>query len=304
MKSLVILAAGMWSRYGWGGLKQIDQFWPNGEKIMDYSIYDAINAWFDKIIFVIREEFSDTFETQIIHPLRKSNPSTIFVTVFQKMESLIPAWFDVSHREKPRGTAHALLVAKNEIDGPFTVINADDRYGPNAFVKISNYFDTKLSSKGLCMVGYILENTISPHGTVNRWVCKVHNGRLHSIHERLKIAATWDDTTATDEEGNVFDLESIVSMNFRWFHKEHIEVIELQFQEFIKEYWMLSKKEFFIPVVVESLIESGYYCDVITTTDPWCGVSYKEDKPFVQKTIQKAIDDGLYPKQWLWSTVS
>lgn len=305
MKSLVIMAAGMWSRYGWGGLKQIDKFGPNGEKIMDYSIYDAINAWFEKIIFVIREEFSETFATQIIWPLQQKNPTITFVSVFQKMNSLVPQGFDISHREKPRGTAHAMLVAKSEIDGPFAVINADDRYGPGAFLKIVDYFDTKLSPNALCMVWYILENTLSPHGTVNRGVCEVKDGALAVVRERLKIAATGDDATATDQEWNKFPLDSVVSMNFWWFHVDHIEVMYDQFQEFIKEYGSLPKKEWFIAVVVEKMMKDKWLrCDVMTTTDPWCGVSYKEDKPFVQKMIQQAIDAGTYPKEWIWDTGS
>jgi hypothetical protein len=155
------------------------------------------------------------------------------------------------------------------------------------------------------MVWYILENTLSPHGTVNRWVCEVNNWKLSLVQERLKIAATGDNKTAQDQEWNIFPLNSVVSMNFWWFHKDQIEVIHSQFNDFIQEYGSLPKKEWFIPTVVESLMKNNWYqCDVIVTTDPWCWVSYKEDKPFVQKMIQKAVSDWIYPKQWIWSVVS
>lgn len=305
MKSLVILAAWMWSRYWWWWLKQIDVFWPHWEKIMDYSIYDAINAGFQKIIFVIREEFAEVFEKQIIEPLKQNNPTVSFVYVFQKKQSLLPEWFDVSHREKPWWTAHATLVAKEEIDGPFTVINADDWYWPWAFYAMSAYFDTHIWIDALCMVWYILENTLSPHGAVNRGVCEVSWWKLIAINERLKVTKVPNTTYAQDEDWNQFPLNSIVSMNFWWFDKKHLSIMESQWKSFVEQYSSDPKKEWFIPWVIAELIHTEWMvCDVLTSNDPWCWVSYQEDKPFVQQTIQQAIDQWVYPKEPLWSTRS
>lgn len=303
MKSLVILAAGMWSRYG--GLKQLDGFGPQWETILEYSMYDAIHAWFEKIIFVIREEFSEQFSKQIIEPLQESNPTVVFVSVYQWMDSYVPVGYDSSYRQKPWGTAHAVLVAKDEIDGPFCVINADDRYWPEAYSIIHSYFETHLSEKKLCMVWYILENTLSAHGAVNRGICEVVSDELKDVNEHLKLVRVdWTDT-ARDEAGRIVPITSIVSMNFRWFHKSHIDVFETLFSEFVIEYRMNPTIEFFIPKVVDYLVQELWYtCEVLPTNDPWCGVTYVDDKPFVEKTIQQAIDDGLYPIQWLWTTGS
>lgn len=303
MKSLVILAAGMWSRYGW--LKQLDWFGPQWETILEYSIYDAIRSWFEKIIFVIRKDFEKQFTEKLITSLQQKNPTIVFVTVFQWMESFTPEGYDVSHREKPRGTAHAVLVAKEEINGPFCVINADDRYGPGAYMKMNAYFDSQLSPERLCMVWYVLDNTLSPYGTVNRGVCEVVNWNLHDVNEHLKIKKDEWWIIAKDEKWNEISLNSIVSMNFWWFHQDHIVAYEKLFLQFIKDYPTEPKREFFIPTVVDYLVQEQWYvCEVIPTNDPWCGVTYQDDKPFVQQTIQDAIDNWMYPEQWIWNAVS
>lgn len=299
MKSLVILAAGMWSRYG--GLKQLDGFGPHGETILEYGIYDAIKAWFEKIIFVIRKDFAEQFEKQIMSPLQQANSTIVFVAVFQSMDALVPEGFDVSHREKPWGTTHAMLMAKDEIDGPFAVINADDWYGPGAYRHVMKYFDKGLWSKNLCLVGYILNNTLSPHGSVNRGVCKVEEATLMQVDERLNITATGDGTTARDEVGNVIALDSTVSMNFWGFDHSQLAVFVEQFGVFVDQHGTDPKKELPIPPVVEHMINNeGYTCDVLTTNDPWCGVSYQADKSFVQEVISGVVDKGVYPQEGLW----
>lgn len=289
--TLVVLAAWMGSRYG--GLKQLDEFWPHGETILEYSIYDALHAWFDHIVFIIREHFADAFQERIGKKIAQKAKISY---VFQEKDSFFPSEYIglLKNREKPRGTAHATLVAKVVVTTPFAVINADDFYGRDAFGQIASFL---LSSEKetMGMVGYMLENTLSPYGSINRGVCSVENAMLVSVVERLKIQEK-NDGNLYDEQWVIISRDSIVSMNFRWFHPSFFDALEAWFETFLQHY--SGSGEYFIPLVVDTLIaEKKAYCRVMMSHDQWCGVSYQEDKPFVQETIAGLHRQWVYPEQ-------
>jgi hypothetical protein len=287
--SLVILAAWFGSRYG--GLKQLDWFWPHEEPIILYSIYDAIEAWFDHVVFVIREDFAELFKERI---WRRVENKIRVSYVFQETTSYLPEKYAHLHpaRQKPRWTAHAMLMAKDHIDQPFAVINADDFYGRDAYVQIAAFLQT-ITPDQMWMVGYVLKNTVSPFGSINRGVCEVKDGKLVSIVERLKINV--------DENGNYYnpetdfiDANALVSMNFWWFHPSFFEYTETYFEKFLEE--GEGSGEYFITLVVDICLRAYQMsCEVMMSTDQRCGVSYQEDKPFVQETIANLHATGVYP---------
>lgn len=288
--SLVILAAGFGSRYGW--LKQIDWFWPHQEPIILYSIFDALRAWFDHVVFVIREEFAEAFKETIWRVVEK----TIRVSyVFQEKDAYVPAnHLDlVASREKPRWTAHATLVTKAYIDQPFAVINADDFYGRDGYVNMASFLKTS-SPRDIGMIGYILENTLSDFGSINRWVCEIEDNKLSWVVEHLWIIAD-EKGIFHDKEWNVIKSGSSVSMNFRWFHPSFFSAIEDYFEKFLEE-WQ-GKGEYFIPLVVDKCIRDHQMdCHVMMSSDQRCGVSYQEDRPFVESTIARLHEQGVYPE--------
>jgi len=294
--TLVILAAGMGSRYG--GLKQLDQVGPNGQTIMDYSIYDAIEAGFNKIVFIIRKDFQEAFDDMIIS---KYKDKVNCVTVFQEFDAYtgdIPSEV-VAKREKPWGTGHAILVAKDVINEPFAAINADDFYGKDAFVQMSNFLKANADNASTySMVGYPLVNTLSENGTVNRGICSVDEERnLVSIFEGLKIARENGSAVHfTNDNKETIELEVPVSMNFWGFHPSILDFLEKDFIRFGKETADDPRSEYFIPFVVNSMMKDhGISVKVLPTESKWIGVTYKEDKKHVQKDIASLTSEGVYP---------
>jgi len=295
--TLLILAAGMGSRYG--GLKQMDAFGPNGETILDYSIYDAIKAGFKKVVFVIRKDFNVPFRAFF---KGKFEELIEVEYVYQELSDVPEGLSYDLDRTKPWGTAHAVWAARKVIAEPFAVINADDFYGAGVYQVIKEYFD-KNSENSYALIGYHLINTASDYGTVNRGVCKVNEKRqLSSIVETLKIGKNTDGTLSymLDGELNQLDPETIVSMNFWGFHPDYFDYCETMFTSFIKNRGFEEKSEFFIPLLVEKLIlENKKAVDVIDCNEEWFGVTYQEDKPHVERRLQQLIDKGTYPKK-LW----
>jgi len=296
--TLLILAAGMASRYG--SMKQVDGFGPNGETIIDYSIYDAINAGFGKISFIIREEFKDNFQA-IFEPKLKGRVETDYV--FQSYD-LEPFGIDKTiERAKPWGTAHAVLAAHKQVHEPFCVINADDYYGPEAFKKMAEFLTTEAADDKYSLVGYQIDKTLSEYGSVSRGVCKVDDkGNMVEINERTQVY--FKDGGVVYEEGGVetsLPTDTRVSMNFWGFTPAVFEQSLPMFQRFVEANESNPKAEFFIPLVADELIKSGTATfKVIPTQSKWFGVTYKEDKPIVQKSISDLVNSGVYPTN-LWA---
>ncbi|MBR2995950.1 MAG: nucleotidyltransferase [Lachnospiraceae bacterium] len=297
--TLVVMAAGMGSRYG--GLKQIDRLTSEGEILLDFSLYDAMMAGFERVVFVIKEENEQDFRALIDERAGR------FLEVhyaFQKLDDL-PEGFDVPEgRVKPWGTAHAVYSARGVIDGPFVVINADDYYGPGAFAQVYDYLES--NPEGYCMVGYRLSNTMTENGSVARGVCEVApDGHLLSVEERLQIR--WDNgnVICADETGEgVMSLpaDATVSMNFWGFPAAMMDALGTRFPEFLTQALAENpqKGEFFLPSVVKSLIDDeGAMVRVLTSPDRWFGVTYKEDRQTVVDSLQSMKDKGLYPEK-LW----
>ena len=285
---LVVMAAGMGSRYG--GMKQIDPVGPNGQVIVDYSLYDARRAGFETVIFVIKHEIEDAFKAAIGERVSKAMNVKY---AFQQLDEL-PAGFAVPEgRVKPWGTCHAVLAAKDLIDGPFAVINADDYYGRSAFKKIYDELSSDLED--YCMVGFRLKNTLTENGTVSRGVCVTDNNALESVTEYTKIRS---DCSFTEDDGktwNALSPDTVVSMNLWGFRPDVFKYIEDGFVSFLKEKLNVPKSEYYLPSVVSSLIESGTKkVNVLVAEDKWYGVTYKEDKPAVVASIGELIDKGYY----------
>lgn len=291
--SLLILAAGMASRYG--GMKQIEAFGPDGETIMDYSIYDAIRAGFGKVVFVIREEFAEQFKA-IFEPKLKGKIETAYV--YQHLDAHLDGYSRLSTRTKPWGTAHAVLCSTDSIAEPFAVINADDFYGRDAFEKAYTFLTHGCTEHNYAIIGYQLKQTLSSHGTVNRGVCSVNDsGNLTGVVERLNIAEKGGEILAEDGlEPKLLSYNTIVSMNFWCFHPSVFEYSSVLFQEFLKERGAEEKSEFFIPLVADRFMnETDGKVEVIPTSAIWFGVTYKEDAPAVKEAIGTLLDIGEYP---------
>ncbi|WP_269524466.1 nucleotidyltransferase family protein [Coraliomargarita parva] len=296
--TLLVLAAGMGSRYG--GLKQLDPMGPNGETVLDYSVFDAIRAGFGKVVFVIRKDFAEAFKQTVGDKFR----DRIEVAYAYQDLSDLPEGFSLPDgREKPWGTAHAVRAARAEIETPFAVINADDFYGSDAYLQLARHFESSTGEPELrtCMVGYPLINTLSEHGTVNRGICRVQNGALQSVEEHCGIAALPDGSIeGLDLAGHKVGIpaDSIVSMNFWGFTPAIFASIEAQFVEFLEKRAQEPKSECYIPSIVDNLIRSEQTeCKVLTSSGTWFGVTYPEDKPFVQAAIRQRIQDGDYPER-------
>jgi NDP-sugar pyrophosphorylase family protein len=291
--TLLILAAGMASRYG--GMKQIEAFGPDGETIMDYSIYDAIRAGFSKIVFIIRKEFADQFK-EIFEPKLKGRVETEYV--YQDLDAYLQGFQRPADRTKPWGTAHAVLCAKEVIHEPFAVINADDFYGRDSFEKAADFLRTSCTEKYYSIIGYELKQTLSEHGTVNRGVCGTDSeGHLQSVVERLNIS--YKDGIVKCEDGlspDTLDADTIVSMNFWCFHPSIFNYTEKLFEQFLKERVKEPKSEFLIPIVADQFMhDGGGKIEIIPTVTIWFGVTYKEDAPAVRKAINDLLADGAYP---------
>lgn len=296
--TLVILAAGMASRYG--SMKQVEGFGPHSETIMDYSIYDAIRSGFGKIVFIIRREFAENFK-EIFEPKLAGRVETAYV--YQELDSFMNGFAVPEGRVKPWGTAHALLCAKDVVSEPFAVINADDFYGREAFILAFEFLTKECRKDVYALVGYHLANTLSEHGSVSRGVCEVNEDRtLSSINERTKIYR--EDGRIIYEEGSEkkeLSDQSPVSMNFWCFHPSVFAHGEKMFLDFLGERGGDPKAEFFIPIVGDRFInEEGGKIYVIPTDSAWFGVTYREDAPGVAKNIQSLVENGTYPEK-LWS---
>lgn len=295
--TLLILAAGMASRYG--SMKQVDGFGPNGETIIDYSIHDAIKAGFGKVTFIIREEFHESF-SKIFEPKLKGKIEIDFV--FQTFDLTKYGIDKIVERQKPWGTGHAVLEASKQINEPFCVINADDYYGYDAFEKMANFLNNDASDSYFSLMGYEVDKTLSDYGSVSRGICKVVDGNLKEINERTKVYAKDGIIVHEDDHGVVTPLEedSRASMNFWGFTPAIFKLAEPMFKRFVEANSENPKAEFFIPLMAEELVKTGQaQFKVIPTSSKWFGVTYKEDKPIVQKSLSDLIENGVYPSN-LW----
>ena len=286
--TLLILAAGMGSRYG--GLKQLDPMGPKGETLLDYSVRDAIAAGFKKIVFVIRRDFADEFTNAV------GSGYTDEVEVayaFQELDDLPQGFTVPEDRTKPWGTAHAVRAARNEINDPFVVINADDFYGADAYKRIMPFLaDCDPQNAGrTAMVGYPILNTLSPHGTVNRGICRTDKGLLQTVEEHTEIREAEDGTlTGRNLAGEQVELDRdcLVSMNFWAFSPALFKVIERDFTAFLKSHGGEQKSECYIPSVIDDLIQAGQAnCEVLPTTGDWFGVTYPADRERVQAKLRE-----------------
>lgn len=300
---LIIMAAGLGSRYG--GLKQIDPVDAQGDIIMDFSLYDAVKAGFEKVIFVIKRENEKDFKEVIGDRIEKIMQVEY---AMQDIENLPEAFSVPEGRVKPWGTGHAVLCCKDLVDGPFVVINADDYYGKSAFAQIYDYLISHEDEDKYkyVMVGYVLENTLTENGHVARGVCETNdNGHLVGITERTHIEKRGEDTAYTEDEGatwHVIPKGSCVSMNMWGFSESFMKELEADFPSFLEKGLKENplKCEYFLPSVVNALVEEGKAdVTVLKSFDRWYGVTYKEDKETVTAAIGKMKADGVYPGK-LW----
>ena len=293
--TLIILAAGMGSRYG--GLKQLDVVGPSGETILDYSVYDAIKGGFGKVVFVVRNHFRKDFENKIA---KKYNNHIEVAFVEQELDKLPYGFTLKPGREKPWGTAHAMLMAADVVDTPCAVINADDFYGQESFKVLGEFLQSNDGKKGnFCMVGFFLNKTLSENGEVSRGICTVDsNNYLTTVEEHHKITCKNGQITGTGMDGNLHVLpeDAYASMNMWGFTPDIFPHTEKLFKEFLKKNEHEPKKEFYIPFVVNEAIEAGK-CSVkvLSTPDKWFGVTFQEDRPSVVEKLKKMTDEGLYP---------
>ena len=296
--TLLILAAGMGSRYG--GLKQVDALGPKGEALIEYSIYDAIRAGFGKVVFVIRESIEEAFKEKIGD---KFSDKIEVAYAFQEFESPIEGIDQFPERLKPWGTAHAMLVARHLIQEPFAVINADDYYGVKGFETMAQFLKNDCTPEDFSMLAYRLSNTLSDAGHVNRGVCEMDdNGFLTTVVERHKIQRTAEGVFYDEGEGpQALDENALVSMNFWGFHPTIFETIRQGFVQFVKDNWDNPKAEFYIPLVVNNQINAGAIrLHVLSSDDKWYGVTYQEDKVLVQNAFANLSEQGVYPSP-LWA---
>jgi NDP-sugar pyrophosphorylase family protein len=296
--TLLILAAGMASRYG--SMKQTDAFGPHGETIIDYSIYDAIRAGFGKVSFIIREEFLDSFKA-IFDPKLQGRIETDYV--FQSYDLSSFGIDKTIERSKPWGTGHAVLAARNQINEPFCVINADDFYGFDAFQKMANFLNNEVRDDYYSLMGYEVDKTLSDYGSVSRGICKVDTeGNLEEINERTKVYLKDGVIIYEDDNGKTTPLHegARASMNFWGFTPAIFAQSEEMFKRFVDANENNPKSEFFIPLMAEELVKSGVaQFKVIPTSSKWFGVTYKEDKPIVMQSLADLVSNGTYPEQ-LW----
>ena len=296
---LLVLAAGMGSRYG--GLKQMDGFGPNGETIIDYSIYDAIEAGFGKVVFIIREHFRQEFEA-VFSGKYGDKIEVDFVT--QELENLPIEYKYSEDRQKPWGTGHAVWVAHEHIDEPFAVINGDDYYGKTAFKDLVKFFEE--DKENFAVMGYYLKNTLSEHGTVNRGVCYAdEDGYLTKVVECTKISRNEDCTISfpTEKGDEMLTEETLVSMNLWGFNRKYFVSCNRILSAFLESRGQEEKSELYIPNVVDEMINGGEVkVKVLETDSHWFGVTYQEDKPFVVERINQLIKEGVYPEN-LWGSI-
>ena len=297
--TLLIMAAGMASRYG--SMKQIQEFGPGGATIMDYSIYDAIEAGFKRVVFIIREDFAENFKNTF-EPKLRGKIETEYV--YQDMDAYLGEYSVPEGRTKPWGTSHAILCASKAVNEPFAVINADDFYGKDAFNKAHNFLSNECDEKTYALLGYELSNTLSENGSVSRGVCEVdQNNNLVQIVERLKVYEEDGKIVYEEGDGSKHEIPENfkASMNFWCFHPSLFPFLENEFQEFLKENINTPKAEFLIPHSADRFIKKGLgIIKVIPTAAQWFGVTYKEDAPVVKRKLTELVEDGAYPIN-LWA---
>ncbi len=294
--TLVILAAGMASRYG--SMKQVQGFGPGNETIMDYAIYDAIRAGFGKVVFIIRKEFSENFR-KIFDAKLRGRVGVEYV--YQELDFFTDGFPVPEGRAKPWGTAHAVLCAKDAVNEPFAVINADDFYGRDAFQHAAAFLNKEVNEKKFAIVVYDLLKTLSEHGTVNRGVCELdREGKLSGIRERINIGKLDGQIICDDgQEPRKLSLQTKVSMNFWCFDPSFFPYAKKRFAAFLASHGNELKSEFFIPIVADQFIKEGGKIEVLPTTALWFGVTYKEDAPFVAQSLERLVSAGEYPAH-LW----
>lgn len=299
--ALVVMAAGIGSRFG-GGIKQLEPVGPNGEIIMDYAIYDAMEAGFNEVVFIIRKDLEKDFKEIIGDRIAKSIPVSY---AFQEMNDLPEGFTVPKERKKPWGTGQAVLAAKSVIDCPFVVINADDYYGKEAFVKVHDFLvhnEQKGDTYEFCMAGFILGNTLSENGAVTRGICEVSSdGFLTDVVETSGIQKNENGQVQCESDGGIRIVSEHchVSMNMWGFTTDILNELEVGFKQFLTEMKPEEsmKKEYLLPGVVGDLLKAGRASvAVLETQDKWFGVTYKEDKQTVVDSFQKLTDAGVYPK--------
>lgn len=296
--TLLVLAAGMGSRYG--GLKQLDPVGPNGETIMDYSVYDALRAGFGKVVFVIRKDFEDDFRSKVLSKYSSHIPVEV---VFQSLDALPQGYACPPGRTKPWGTNHAIMMGQTAINEPFAVINADDFYGRDAFEVIERELTAEHTRKGdYCMVGFRVGNTVTANGTVSRGVCTTDaNGFLTDIVERTAISVDKDGNVSyADGNGNAVPLDrnTPVSMNLWGFTPDYFDFSNEEFCKFLDEKIAVEKSEFYIPTAVDNLVKAGKATvKVLDTASQWFGVTYASDREDVVSKLAALHAEGVYPER-------
>jgi NDP-sugar pyrophosphorylase family protein len=296
--TLVILAAGMGSRYG--GLKQVDPVGPSGETIMDYSIFDAVRAGFNRVVFVIRRDFEEIFK----HTIGSKYKNFVDIDyAYQSIDDLPIGYSVPSDRSKPWGTAHAIYSARDVVNAPFAAINADDFYGQDAFRTLADFLSREATSSGLhfAMVGYLLEQTLSENGSVARGVCKIRkDGLLETVTEMTKLVRVPGGVENQEKFNDPVKLsgQERVSMNMWGFTPQLFDALAERFPQWLERNARNSNSEWYIPFVVDELVKEGQADVVVLPTESsWFGVTYREDKPRVADAIQKLVDAGVYPVQ-------
>ena len=298
--TLLVLAAGMGSRYG--GLKQLDGVGPNDELLLEYSVYDAIRAGFGRLVFVIRPDFAGAFKETIAAKFADRIPTAY---VYQELGMLPEGFQAPPQRQKPWGTGHAILVAEKAIDEPFVAINADDFYGASAFQALADYLTPirDPASTDYAMVGYRLRNTLSDHGSVARGLCQREGDYLKSVVEVTNIEKEGHGARYTDAAGQIHPLsgDEIVSLNIWGFTPSIFGFLRGLFVQFLRQQNGSTNTEFYIPTAVGTLVsQKRVRVKILPSQDPWFGVTYRADKPYVSQSIRALVDQNIYPPQ-LWS---
>lgn len=298
--ALVIMAAGIGSRFG-KGIKQLAPVGPNGEIIMDYSIHDALEAGFNKVVFIIRKDLEEEFRRVIGARIEKI---TEVEYAFQELDDLPEGFCKPEERTKPWGTGQAVLAAKKVLAEPFIVINADDYYGKEAYVKVHDYLVNEKPDENrlhICMAGFRLGNTLSDNGSVTRGICHIENGQLTGVTETHDIFKTETGARTQREDGTIeeLDVDNLVSMNMWGLTPAFMETLESGFREFLEGLTPSDiKKEYLLPELIDRLIKSGRaQVDVLDTNDTWFGVTYQEDKAVVVEAFKALVQDGVYPEK-------
>ena len=296
--TLLVMAAGMGSRYG--GLKQLDEVGPSGETVMDYSVFDAMRAGFDRVVFVIRKDIEEAFRAAI--GSRYADRIEV-AYAFQDMNDL-PAGFRVPEgRTKPWGTGQAVYAARKLLDGPFAVINADDFYGADSYRKLAGYLKSAPEDGKIrgCIASFVLSNTLSENGSVSRGICSADAaGNLSKVVENTKIFRRDGKVISVQEDGAELEFtgEELVSMNSWGFMPELVGELERLFTGFLEEHGTELKSEFYLPFAVDTLIREGRAeIKMLKSEDSWFGITYREDKPFVQAALRKLVAEGAYPEK-------